>query len=205
MKETAVGNQHVVAAAAGVACLSLAACVATGGRPTKEANQTQGVTTVSVCQLMADPARYNHKLVKVTGAIDHGFEGFVLSDAACSRSGDAVWLEYGGEKGSGTVFAGGPSSERRRSETLELEGVSTSLVQDANFERLDRLIQSKKDRALYATLTGRYFSGELIDYPAGSSWGGYGHLGGFTLLVIQQVNSVRPNSMTDRESTKGRD
>jgi len=33
----------------------------------------------------------------------------------------------------------------------------------------------------------------------------YGHLGGFTLLVIQQVNFVRPNSMTDRESTKGRD
>ena len=72
-------------------------------------------------------------------------------------------------------FAGGPSSERQRSETLELEGVSTSLVQDANFERLDRLIQAKKHRAVHATITGRYFSGELIDYPAGSSWGGYGH------------------------------
>jgi hypothetical protein len=197
VKETAGGNQHILAAAAGLACLSIAACVATGGRPTKETNQTQDVMTVSVCQLMEDPARYNHQLIKVTGTVDHGFEGFVLSDAACSRS---VWLEYGGKKGSGTVFAGGPSSERQRSENLELEGVSTSLVQDANFERLDRLIQSKKDRALYATITGRYFSGELVGYPVGSSWGGYGHLGGYTLLVIQQVNGVRPKSDAQDES-----
>jgi hypothetical protein len=191
-KETAGGCPHIVAAAVGLACLSIAACVATEHHPTKETSRTEDVATVSVCQLISDPARYNHKLIQVTGTVDHGFEGFFLSDTACSRSGDAVWLEYGGKKGSGTVFAGGPSSERKRSDSLELEGVSTSLIEDSKFERLDHLIQSKKNTSASATIIGRYFSGERIDYPAGSFWGGYGHLGGFTLLVIQQVAAVRP-------------
>jgi hypothetical protein len=55
-----------------LAWLSIAGCVAPWGHPTKETNQTHDVTTVSVCELMADPARYNHKLIKVTGTIDPG-------------------------------------------------------------------------------------------------------------------------------------
>ena len=190
--ETAGRCLLIVAAAASLACLSMAACVETDHHPTKHTSRTQDMATVSVCQLIADPARYNHQLIQVSGTVDHGFEGFVLSDPGCSHSGDAVWLEYGGKMGSGTVFAGAPSSERERSDSLALEGISTSLVQDAKFERLDQLIQSKKHTSASATVIGRYFSGEHIDYPAGPSWGGYGHLGAFTLLVIQQVTAVRP-------------
>lgn len=183
---------YIVAASASLACLPIAACVATRHRPGNETNRTEDIATVSVCQLISDPARYNHKLVQVIGTLDHGFEGFVLSDPACARSGEAVWLEYGGKRGSGTVFAGGPSSARKRSDSLEVEGVSTSIVEDTRFERLDHLIQSKRDSSASCTIIGRYFSGEQIDYPAGVSWGGYGHLGGFTLLVIQQVIAVNP-------------
>jgi hypothetical protein len=184
---------HMVAAVIpSLACLSMAGCVATERLPTSEINRTEDMAKVSVCQLVADPARYNHKLVQVSGTVAHGFEGFVLSDIPCTRSGDAVWLEYGGRRGSGTIFAGGPSSERRRSDSLELEGVSTSIVEDAKFERLDHLIQSKRDTSASVTIIGRYFSGEHIEYAASPSWGGYGHLGGFTLLVIQQVIAVDP-------------
>jgi len=36
-----------------------------------------------VCQLLADPAAYNHKLVEVTGVASKGFEDFTLSEPGC--------------------------------------------------------------------------------------------------------------------------
>ncbi|MGB6677679.1 MAG: hypothetical protein WBE44_13380 [Terriglobales bacterium] len=171
--------------------LSVAACTVTT-HPGKEANPTEEVVSVSACEIFSDPARYNHKLVKVTGTVSHGFESFFLSDQACAQFGDAIWLEYGGKQGSGTVFAGGPSSDRKRPSTLIVEGISTSIVDDAQFERLDALIRSKRSVTAAATIVGRYFSGELEknNVTAHPFWDGYGHLYGYSLLVIQKVESV---------------
>ena len=49
---------------------------------------------ITVCQLKSDPARYNHKLVEVTGFISHGFEDFGLFDPKC-ESKNSIWLDYG--------------------------------------------------------------------------------------------------------------
>ena len=99
-----------------LASLTLSAC-ATANRPAQEPNTSEEVIAVTLCQVISDPARYNHKLIKVSGNFYHGFESsfFGDNDSACSPFGDAVWLEYGGRKGAGTAFAGGPSSDRRRS------------------------------------------------------------------------------------------
>jgi len=174
-----------------LAVLSVAACAVTTQSP-KAANRIEEITSVSACQIFADPARYNHKLVRVAGTVSHGFESFFLSDEACAQFGDAIWLEYGGKHGSGTVFAGGPSSDRKRPSALTVEGISTSILEDSQFERLDELIHSKRSVTATATIIGRYFSGELeknniTDHPF---WDGYGHLYGYSLLVIQQVKSV---------------
>jgi hypothetical protein len=50
---------------------------------------------VTVCELKANPADYNHKLIEVIGFVSHGFEDFGLFDANCP-SWPYVWLEYGG-------------------------------------------------------------------------------------------------------------
>jgi hypothetical protein len=187
-------KSHIEAALIALASLFIAA-FAVGAEPEKEINPKEEIISASVCQILSDPARYNHKLIQVAGTLDHGFEGFVLSDDACVRSGDAIWLEYGGKKGSGTVFAGGPPSNRNRQSSLTIDGISTSIIQDSEFERLDRLIQNRKSVTALVTMVGRYFAGELdenysVPDPSHPHWDGYGHLGFFTLLVIQRVVSL---------------
>jgi hypothetical protein len=71
-----------------LAVLSVAACAVTT-QSTKAANRIEEIISVSACQIFADPARYNHKLVRVTGTVSHGFESFFLSDEACAQFGDA--------------------------------------------------------------------------------------------------------------------
>jgi hypothetical protein len=183
-------ERHLEMAVTTLVVLSVTACAATTP-PAKETSMEE-VVSVSACAIFSDPASYNHKLVKVTGTVSHGFESFFLSDQACAQFGDAIWLEYGGKQGSGTVFAGGPSSDRKRPSTLIVEGISTSIVDDAQFERLDALIRSKRSVTATATIVGRYFSGELEknNITAHPFWDGYGHLYGYSLLVIQKVESV---------------
>jgi hypothetical protein len=142
------------------------------------------VVSISICELLAASTKYNHVIVKLAGNVSHGFEGFVIGDDACPK--ESIWLEYGGLKGSGTVFAGGPSPERTRTRKLEIEGIETSLIEDRQFKAFDRQIQ-KRSIQVNATLIGRYFAGESVAGPFGSFQGGYGHLGMYSLLVIQQV------------------
>ena len=66
---------------------------------------------VTVCELKANPADYNHKLIEVIGFVSHGFEDFGLFDPSCS-SWPYVWLEYGGTKKSGTMYCCGVSNEQ---------------------------------------------------------------------------------------------
>jgi hypothetical protein len=150
------------------------------------ANNRDGDTeAVTPCQVLAEPKRYDHKLLRISGTMSHGFEGFVLSDSRCP--GQAIWLEYCGSMGSGTVFAGGPSSERARNQTLEIEGVTTSIVDDYEFRKFDRYIQSKRTVHASVSVEGRYFSGDRIESGNTPFYGGYGHLGMYSLLVIQRV------------------
>jgi hypothetical protein len=58
---------------------------------------------------------------------------------------------------------------------------------------------------VHATLVGRFFSGRLIKYPKGSSWGGYGHMGCCTLLAIQGIKSVDVQNRDDLDYGAGFD
>jgi hypothetical protein len=158
---------------------ALTSCVSTH----KGAEDAEWVT---VCQVYAEPKRYDHKLLRISGTMSHGFEGFVLADDRCETG--AIWLEYGGSLGSGTVFAGEPSSERARGESLVIEGVPTSMVYDHEFRKFDGLIRRKRVVQARVSIEGRFFSGELLQLNA-PFYGGYGHLDMFSLLVIQKVVS----------------
>ncbi len=151
-------RSYIEAALTALAILSVAACATT---PPKGTNLLEAAVPVSVCQVLADPARYNHKLIKVAGVLDHGFEGFVLSDAACSRGGDAIWLEYGGKRGSGTVLREGLRPIEIARAALRLTEYQLQSLTIQSSSGLDRLIQNRKSVSASATIVGRYFAGEL--------------------------------------------
>ena len=131
---------------------------------------------VSACQVKANPAAFNHKIIEVTAFIYHGFEQFTLFDPACPE-----WPQISMEFGGATV-----------------EQVPTALVTDDRHREFARMIHSPPDRVVRATLVGRFFSGRQHPMRNGDViWNGYGHLGCCSLLVIQQVLSVDPQSRTD--------
>ena len=152
---------------------------------------------ITACKLKNDPAAYRHKLVKMEGFISHGFEDFTFFDPNCPYS-PMIWLEYGGTIASGTVYCCGPSSARSRQKELVVDGVSVPLIDDEQFRRFDSLIHSEGDTVAHATILGRFFPGEREPRANGSgNWGGYGHFGCCSLLVIQQVISVDPHNRED--------
>jgi hypothetical protein len=158
--------------------------------------QSRKTEKIALCQLKTDPAKYNHKLIEVTGFISHGFEDFTISEPDCPTW-PGVWLEYGGTRVSGTLYCCGVTATRTRRTPLRVEEILIPLVDDDLFRRLDKLVQRKPDSVVHATIVGRFFAGRQTKYPLGTSWGGYGHMGCCSLLVIQQVISVDPQYRDD--------
>jgi len=148
---------------------------------------------VTVCALQADPAAYNHKLIDVRAVVSHGFEDFTLSDPGCKRP-LGIWLEYGGRVNSETVYCCGVQAGTPRPTDLVVEGITTRLIDDALFRRFDARVRSRGDVTFRAHLIGRFFAGLKQHTPKGEFWGGYGHLGCCSLLVIQQVLAVDANA-----------
>jgi hypothetical protein len=170
-------------------CCTLA--VATVGRGE---NPEQATT----CQLTKDPAAYNHRLLKMTGFITHGFEDFSLFDPACSSvDSNPVWIEYGGRRSSPTVYCCGAAPSARRPEALVVEDIPTPVIEDERFREFDRLIRRHPDTVARATIVGRFFAGNREPLPNGNVLPGYGHLGCCYLLVLQQVLSVDPQNRPD--------
>jgi hypothetical protein len=94
--------------------------------------------------------------------------------------------------------------ERTRASDLIVEGIRTSLVNDHNFRAFDARVYPSGE--VKARLIGRYFAGTRQDSPARPGvylWGGYGHFGMCTLLVIQRVVSVETHDKTDDSPEKG--
>lgn len=156
---------------------------------------------VSVCQLKADPPKYNHKLVRVTGFVSHAFEDFSIFDPSCP-SWPGVWLEYGGNSKSGTMYCCGVTADRSRPKELVVENIPVPLVVDEVFKNFDKAIQppfrsGRQGAVVHATLVGTYFAGKRIKYLKEEPWGGYGHMGCCTLLAIQQVVSSDTENRID--------
>ena len=149
------------------------------------------VEKVTLCALQADPARYNHKLIEVRGVVSHGLEDFTLSESSCRRD-SGIWLEYGGQVDSETVYCCGVKAPRTAA--LVVEGIPTRLIEDALFHRFDARVRTQGDVRFRARLIGRFFAGVKQRTPKGEVWGGYGHFGCCSLLVIQQVLTVDTNA-----------
>src|SRR5262245_33028321 len=149
---------------------------------------------VSLCALQADPAAYNHKMIDVRAVVSHGFEDFTLSDPRCTRP-LGIWLEYGGQVNSETEYCCGVKAGPRTT-ALVVEGITTRLIDDELFRRFDAQVRTRGDVSFRAHLIGRFFAGLKQRTPNGDFWGGYGHLGCCSLLVIEQVLAVESVATT---------
>jgi hypothetical protein len=150
-----------------------------------------GSEKVTTCALRADPATYDHKLIDVRGVVSHGLENFTLSDSRCDH-GSRIWLEYGGRVDSDTVYCCGVRTPRTAA--LVVEGLTTTLIDDALFRRFDAQVRTRGEVRFRAHLIGRFFAGVKQNTPKGEFWGGYGHFGCCSLLVIQQIVSVEASA-----------
>jgi hypothetical protein len=131
--------------------------------------RSEEVISTTVCEVIADPAAFNHKLVKLIGTVYQSMENFSLSVVSCGAENvgnwTGIWVEYGGL----------------------VEGVQTSLVENDRFRAFDTRVKNKGHAS--ATFIGRYFSGKKDWSHRGTEylWGGFGHMGMYSLLVIQEV------------------
>jgi hypothetical protein len=156
---------------------------------------------VTVCELKANPPKYNHQLIRITGFVSHAFEDFTISDPSCP-SWPGVWLEYGGKSKSGTMYCCGVTADRSRPKELVIEHISVPLIVGEQFHAFDKAIQppfrsGRQGAIVHATLVGTFFAGKQLKYFKGSPWGGFGHMGCCTLLAIQQVLSADTQNRDD--------
>jgi hypothetical protein len=141
---------------------------------------------VSVCDLNNDPAKYNHSLVRLNGYFSRGFEDSFLYDPSC-KSDQLIWVELGGKRSVGVMICCHFGPSRVRDKELEVEGIQLPLTENATFNRYDNLLADGK--LVRATVVGTFFSGHKIPRSENepSTYIGYGHRGGFSMLVVQQV------------------
>jgi len=169
-------------------CCAVALCFSTRAH-------AQEPEKVTLCQLEGDPAAFNHHLVEITAFASRGFEDFTLFDPTCS-SPRAVWLEYGGTVDSGAMDCCGAGNGRKRPTELAVENIPIPLVDDEVFQQFDQGIEHPPDATAHATFVGRFFSGRP-DGAGAASERGYGHMGCCSLLAIQQIVAVDPETRTD--------
>ena len=161
---------------------------------------------VSVCDLKANPLRYNHQLVELRAQVLLEFEGQEVSDEHCAEfnNENSVWITFGGDVSDPAVYCCG-SHARQPGDKFTVEGIEIPVEKDALFTRL------LKDAAAYrrnpvakkgsddefpgrfydvtATVIGRFFAGNQ-DHTRQIDMPGYGHMGCCTLLAIQKVVSI---------------
>lgn len=165
----------------------------------KASKQTieDAIEEVTICQIAADPAKYNKKLVKVTAFFSLGFEDSAFFDPSCPSRFN-IWHDFGGKRSTGTMYCCDVVPSRTRPEDVIIEDITIPLVVDQNFETLDRLLRRSGGGIARGTVIGRFFSGEKARAADGSDWWlGYGHLGASSLFMIQQVLHVDQHDRTD--------
>lgn len=172
-----------------LACLSVFLFAVTTAAQTEQSKPIK----VSYCELKKDLKAYNHKLIEVTAFVSHGFEDFTLLDPSCPSYPD-VWLEYGGTAKSGTKYCCGVTTDRTRPKQLVVENIPVELHADQKFKHFDRMIQRAPETVVRATIVGRFFSGRERREGPGGWRAGYGHMGCCSLLAIEQILRVEPQT-----------
>ncbi|HEX2586374.1 MAG TPA: hypothetical protein VHL14_14700 [Steroidobacteraceae bacterium] len=150
---------------------------------------SEEIVSTTLCELASHPDSFNHKLIKVAGEVTHGYRLFTLTDA-CKPNLSSIWLNYGGLVNPPSVF-NPQQADAPRLQQMIVEGMPTTLLDDALFIKFDKMVSTMSDRPqAKATIVGRYFAGHPEQIGEFKLWKGYGPMNCCTLLVIQQVLQV---------------
>lgn len=82
-----------------------------------------------------------------------------------------------------------------------MEGVQIPLVNDLTFRQFTGLLKKEGDTTVWVTALGRFFSGEKRTINGSTTWGGAGHLGCCSLIVIERVESFEAHTRSDLDYT----
>jgi hypothetical protein len=148
---------------------------------------------VSGCDLARNPKAFDGKSIQTRGTLKVHFEDFSLGISNCETR-QGIWLAFGGDV-PGLVASMVNDTFRKPGVDLEVNGVSFGINKDDNFRRLYASIAArhgdKPDYQVTAKLTGTFFAGEERQLANGQkNFGGYGHLGCCSLLIITKVSDV---------------
>lgn len=155
--------------------------------PSRQEAQPEDPQSVELCALRSNPGAWNAKRITVGGLVTQDFEHFTIA-APCGSDARSpeVWLTYGGHVPSGTIYCcPGEGETAERSRPLTIDGLVLPLVRDARFEQFTTALKRKRPARARAVLVGTFFAKEHAGLPA--LWGGFGHMGAYTLLVVERV------------------
>jgi len=156
------------------------------------------VINTTVCEVASNPPAFDHKLVRLSGDVTHGYKLFTLADT-CKQNLSSIWLTYGGLISPPSIF-NAEQSDVPRVQPLAIEGIETTLANDEEFKKFDKLVATMADRPqTRATLIGRYFAGHPEQVGEFKLWKGFGPMNCCTLLVVQQVVDAKS---TDHQGKK---
>ena len=100
------------------------------------------IIATTVCAIVANPAAFNNRVVRVRGHFSGNFEYSELSGDGCSGS---IWFAYGNGAGPPSLvmsIAGGAQPGAADFEGKRILPVPVVLVQDANFRRFESLVKA---------------------------------------------------------------
>jgi hypothetical protein len=121
----------------------LLACTAPVNQEESEKAAGQKPLDTTVCAVLANPAAFNNKIVRIRGHYSGNFEYSMLSGDGCNES---MWFGYGGGSdppnlaayvSTGNVNPGSEDSEGRR-----ILPVPVKLIRDSKFERFEKAVRS---------------------------------------------------------------
>lgn len=153
------------------------------------------VEDADLCAVLARPFAYDHKLIRVTASVARDFETFWIESPKCPDA-KPVWIEYGGPRPAEVAQWHDGPEDPAKNDPLIVEGIVTSLVDDAKLRKFDSFTKSlKRGKRARATLVGWIVSEGIDTDEAGNEEEfGFGPYGMYSLFVIQRVESVSSRS-----------
>jgi hypothetical protein len=173
------------------------------------ANAKAQAVDTTVCEILANPQSFAGKTVRIKGTVIAGFDEFVIKDASCNQSVNAIWLAYP----EGTKAKAGPVALLQ----LQLSRNNSALAQEMNrsaikldnnndFKQFDGFLSTPYKSGgmclgcvrytVTATLVGRLDGAKDAGLTRDSSGkviaiNGFGNLNRYSArLVLQSVSGV---------------